>query len=430
MPASPRVEHSSPNRQRQTRDGASSSVEIHRVPERAAMSAGAGPQAERRADCSRLRREPLGNHANNAATPGHGATGQEGNRRSDRYRARQWLSEVTGLKRVGRCGRVSVIEGGEVLLKVSGDEGNRQAGFGGLSTCGSVWACPVCSAKIAARRTTELEQILTWNANRGGSVALGTFTMKHHPGHSLKKLRKALSEAWRHITESRTWKSERKALGMDHYVRAIECTDGENGWHPHIHLLMLFDGPISQELVDEFTADLYELWSDGLAKNEITASREHGVDVRMGTGALDGLGKYLSKLTYEAAGGRFKRGRKGGRTPFELLDDAINDGLASDFDRWFEWEQGSRGMRQLVMSRDLKKLALVEEIKDEEIAEEDEGGETIARITPSAWRTVYWRAAELLTICEQGGPEVALQWMDYRNLLYEVPEPSYGAAIP
>lgn len=429
MPASTRVEHSSPTRHRQTR-GESASVDTKRLPRHAVMSAAAGPQAERQADCSRRSREPLGNHANTAATPGQKADAKEGNRRSDRYRARQWLSTVTGLKRVGRCGRVSVIEGGEVLLKVSGEGENRQAGFGGLSTCGSVWACPVCSAKIAARRTTELEQILTWNAHRGGSVALGTFTMAHHPGQSLKELRKALSQAWRHITASRAWKSERKALGMDHYVRAVECTDGENGWHPHIHLLMLFDGPISQDLVDEFTAELYRLWTTGLAKNGITASREHGVDVRVGTGALDGLGKYLSKLTYEAAGGRFKRGRKGGRTPFELLDDAIKNGLARDFERWFEWEQGSRGMRQLVMSRHLKDEAQVEEVEDEEIAEEDEGGETIARITPTAWRSLYWQAAELLTVAEQGGPEVAMAWMDYRGLGYEANEHLYGPAIP
>ncbi|OLM28013.1 hypothetical protein Ae717Ps2_6863c [Pseudonocardia sp. Ae717_Ps2] len=41
------------------------------------------------------------------------------------------------------------------------------AGFGGLATCGSVWACPVCSAKISARRSKDLEQLINWNADRG-----------------------------------------------------------------------------------------------------------------------------------------------------------------------------------------------------------------------------------------------------------------------
>src|SRR5690606_4655308 len=216
------------------------------------------------------------------------------------------------------------------------------------------------------------------------------------------------------------WKQTRKDLGCDGYVRALECTIGENGWHLHAHVLLVFDGPVSQEMVADWTDELYGLWSDGLALNNTEASREHGVDVRAGSGALDGPGKYLSKLTYEAAGGRFKKGRKGGRTPFELLDDAINDGLADDFDRWFEWEHGSKGMRQLTWSRGLKERVGVDEADDEEIAEEDEGGATIAHIAPSSWKWLYWRAAEVLTVLEQGGVETALAWLDYHGVVYEL----------
>src|SRR5699024_8443309 len=102
-------------------------------------------------------------------------------------------------------------------------------------------------------------------------------------------------------------------LGMDGYVRAIECTLGEHGWHLHIHTLMLFDGPVSSDMIQGWSDELYELWAAGLAKSNLEASREYGVDVRQGSGALDGLSKYLSKMTYEAAGGRFKKGQKGGR---------------------------------------------------------------------------------------------------------------------
>jgi len=393
------------------------SIQDHRSARRAG-----GPRAEGRSGPVRRATGAagrLGNHAKTAATAGQGP---DGSRRADRYRARAWLSTVTDLARVSRCGRVSVIEGGEVLIKATtGADGQRSAGFGGLSTCGSVWACPVCSAKIAARRTQEIEQLLAWNAARGGSVALATFTMRHHTGHRLKALRKALSAAWRHMTSHRVWKATRRELGNDGYVRAIECTcSDDNGWHLHVHLLLVFDGPVSQELVDAWTDDLYALWSDGLALSGMEASRAHGVDVRVGTGALDGLGKYLSKLTFETAGGRFKKGRKGGRTPFELLDDAINTGLAEDFERWFEWEQGSKGMRQITWSRGLKARVGVDEQSDEEIAEEEEQGETVARVTPSGWKILYWHAAELLSIVEQGGPEVAFAWMDRRGISFEV----------
>ena len=58
--------------------------------------------------------------------------------------------------------------------------------------------------------------------------------------------------------------------------------------------------------------------------NSLTEVRDY-VDIRVGQGATERLSGYLSKLTFEAAGGRFKVGREGGRTPFELLDAAVTD---------------------------------------------------------------------------------------------------------
>src|SRR5699024_6311398 len=203
-----------------------------------------------------------------------------------------------------------------------------------------------------------------------------TFTMSHHKGIRLRDERKALSKAWRHITSHRAWKATRKQLGCDGYIRAIECTTTDSaGWHLHIHVLLVFDGPVSQELIEPWTDELYTLWAAGLAKTGFTASRERGVDVRVGGGALDGLGKYLATLASETAGARYKRGKKSrdgirSRTPFELLDDAINDGRADDFDRWFEWERDSKGMQQLLWSNGLKERVGVDERQDEELAEE------------------------------------------------------------
>ncbi|OLM27580.1 hypothetical protein Ae717Ps2_7356c [Pseudonocardia sp. Ae717_Ps2] len=42
--------------------------------------------------------------------------------------------------------------------------------------------------------------------------------MRHHRGHSLRELRRALSAAWRHLTQSRGWKRWKTDLDMD-YVR-------------------------------------------------------------------------------------------------------------------------------------------------------------------------------------------------------------------
>jgi len=51
------------------------------------------------------------------------------------------------------------------------------AHFGGLQVCGSVWMCPVCSAKITERRRVELQGGLACWCGRS---VLVTFTLAHN----------------------------------------------------------------------------------------------------------------------------------------------------------------------------------------------------------------------------------------------------------
>ncbi|OLM27632.1 hypothetical protein Ae717Ps2_7243 [Pseudonocardia sp. Ae717_Ps2] len=118
----------------------------------------------------------------------------------------------------------------------------------------------------------------------------------------------------------------------------------------------------------------------------MSATAEHGIDVRVGNGAVEKMGKYISKLAFETAGGRWKRGKRGSRTPFQILADAIDTGNERDVALWQEWEQGSHGMQQLVWSNGLKQRCGVTEVKDEEIAEEDGGGELAGVLRPGAGR--------------------------------------------
>ena len=373
----------------------------------------------------------LGNNAKSAATAGQDHREKREASRTTKLEARRRLAEVTSLPRVSKCGRVSMGDDGEVALRygpAAGDEGYGCAGFGGLVTCGSVWACPVCSAKIATKRAAELDKLIRWNVDRGGSVGLLTLTMRHHKGQRLRELRRGLTGAWRHITESRGWKQAKTDLGLDGYVRAIECTHSvDNGWHLHIHVLLIFDGPLSQEMAELLALEVWERWAAGLARQGLTALQEHAVDVRIGDHALERLGKYINKLAFEAVGGRWKKGRKGGRTPFEILGDALATGLADEIELWWEWEQASKGMQQLVWSGKgetyLKKRAGIDHLTDEQVAEETERGQTIAILPARTWKRVYPVAEDLLNITERGGPEAAYRWLDTRGLPFEAREP-------
>jgi len=335
------------------------------------------------------------------------------------------LHGFTGLPRVGACGRVPLTEDGAVYLRArTGDD--RKAGFGGLATCGSVWGCPVCSAKVAVERISELDRLLRWNAERGGSAAMATFTMSHHKGQRLKTLWDGLSGAWRYMTTGRAgehWRTLRDLLSCDGYVRATEVTHGDNGWHVHIHVLLLFDAPVTQMTVECLADQLYKQWSRGLDLQGLSASRRHGVDVRVCAGSeqsMEKLADYFSKMTFEAAGGRFKSGRKGGRTPFEVLADGLDTGLAEDLELWLEWEKASKGRRQLVWSRGLKKRAGIEERTDEEVAAATDEGETLLVLPRLSWQVVFPVAVGLLEATEAGGIAGAMLWLEERGVFYEV----------
>lgn len=81
----------------------------------------------------------------------------------------------------------------------------RGAGYAGLSTCGSVWACPCCPAKIASRRAEELADVMAAVHRSGGCAYLVTYTMRHHQGRRLTTLWDAVSAAWGAVTSGKAW---------------------------------------------------------------------------------------------------------------------------------------------------------------------------------------------------------------------------------
>jgi hypothetical protein len=65
----------------------------------------------------------------------------------------------TAARRQRNCGVVPI--GTEVEVRIKDDS----AYYCGLETCGNVWLCPVCSAKIHHRRADELRAALaSWEA--------------------------------------------------------------------------------------------------------------------------------------------------------------------------------------------------------------------------------------------------------------------------
>lgn len=346
------------------------------------------------------------------------------------WRSRLWA--WSSLPRVRNCGRVTHNGVGGPVLRVSGTDNGRRAGLAGLQSCGSVWACPVCARRISARRSEEVRRVLEAAAAVGGSAVLLTLTMRHHTGQRLRHLWDALSASWGAVTSGRAWTAEQQRWGVLGWCRTVEATHGANGWHVHVHAVVVFDGPVSVDLAAELGGRMFARWARALGRRGLSAVEGRGgLDVRevaMTGDSLDRVAEYLAKITHEITSPSTKAGRYGNRSPFAVLRDALATGLADDCELWIEWEQASHGRKQLTWSRDLREWAgLHVERTDDEIVAEDLRGDDVLVIAPESWPAVRPHVADLLDAVEVGGLPAAQRWLSSRGLSWSTPSPPGGA---
>ena len=300
-----------------------------------------------------------------------------------RYALREVVRDRSTQKRVQKCGRVRVAE--HVTIR----RGAHGAHYSGVMSCGSVWLCPVCASKIAARRNREVTHVLTRHLGEsGGGVAFLTLTVPHDKGDSLAHSFATVNGGWRKIVAGRAWKALCQELGVVGFVRTSECTHGGNGWHPHMHVLVFTARPLTDEQLDRLRCHAFGVWSAHVQRNGFRAPLVERSPIERVQHAA--IGDYATKFgaALELTHGMQKRGRNGSRTPFQILADFANGGDCDDLKLWHEWEHGSKGRKQLTWSRGLKARLEVEDLTDEQIAAEDVGGEDVAVIDADTWALV------------------------------------------
>lgn len=309
------------------------------------------------------------------------------------------LHRESSLKRVKHCGRYAT--GDSVAVRVTTTADGRRAGLGGVQSCGSVWACPVCSEKVNAGRQGELSRGIERWQKTGGAVLFGTLTLRHNRGHRLADLWDAIGPSWNRTTSGAgaQWKADKSRFGIAGYVRVVETKHGQHGWHPHVHFLLFLDAPLEGRQVADLSARMFGRWEAALATHGLSVLQSVGIDLRP-VQAGEALADYFTKGTYatatgaayEVTGSHSKKAGKGGRSPFDLLRDVVGLGDADALDLWHEWEKASKGRRQLTWSRGLRARLLEDEEKsDQELVDEDAGGETEAVVCKKGWR---WIAAD------------------------------------
>lgn len=327
--------------------------------------------------------------------------------RNDRFRWQRHAAGLLGGKaRVGLCRWSMVSRAAGVDVVTSSYEGAEgyYAHFEGLQTCGSVWDCPCCSARISNTRREELNQLLSWARAQGHTVQMITLTARHGRGDELADLLDRMKDAKRRWAQHRAHKRLKSLIVGS--VTATEVTGGgANGWHPHFHMIVVSSAPVDLDV-------LREPW--------LVSLRAAGLD---GTGAgwrvqdASQAGRYVAKwgAAEEVALGARKKGR-GGMTPMQLLAASCDDADKRAGVLWREYSAAFRGRRQLVWSRGLKALAGVGEVDDQEAAQDQKQDDQIetgrANIPHRVWRAEVVvrrddRRAELLDRAEEVGPDQA-----------------------
>lgn len=282
------------------------------------------------------------------------------------------------------------------------------ARYANLITCGSVWACPVCSAKVTEVRRGELQDALEAWANQGGAIYMQTLTFPHEADMPLEELQKKFAKALQTFKNSRAYKGTFERHGRIGSVRSLEVTVGVNGWHPHTHELIFAKPGMLEDTAaqnDLRSAWIRALWKHGLGdKSKLEDMLAHAYDFQGAEKAAQYVAKFGREVdewnaARELTKSHAKIGARnvGGNvhaTPFQLLLWFIN-GDAEAGAKFREYATHFEGKRMLFWSPKLRaKLNLLAEATDEEIAADDAllpEEEHVAELDMKQWQLVLSR---------------------------------------
>lgn len=364
------------------------------------------------------KRRPLERLGKNVATKLHGCPDEQQEQAveqalRDRFRILTrgiWRDEdEDALAATRRCCRYSRLPGGGTTVRIK----DGIVGLAGVVHCGSGTACPRCGAVIAARRAEEVQRGIRAALAEGNGIMLWTLTLQHFSGQALQPTYEAVMYGLRKIRQSSVWRSEtereymkrlvrwemkpgrrrrperrigvREQLGIIGDIRVVEVPFGdENGWHPHLHLLLFTETPVSQERAEQLLGRLFPVWQDAVRSKGYDALKvwrnEDGTEggaLHVTTSAQEAgerMAEYFTKsVSLELTQGNVtKKGRRGGRTPFRLAYDAYVEGDDAALDRWHEWVRVSKGRQQLVWSDGLKDRFGIKHVEDQALVDEED----------------------------------------------------------
>ena len=338
---------------------------------------------------------------------------EERQARKQKRKRNQGLARKLVGGRLESCGRVPVpvMINGE-LVRIPSEsrsvtilKNGENYSFGGLMHCGSVWCCPECASMITEYRRNELKLACENAISEGLHISMLTLTVPHYAKDRLQDVLDGISSALRKFKNRKAFKRLAQEIGLVGNIRTLEVTYGENGWHPHFHILLFTKSEFSQQELFSIKENLLSQWQSACVSSGLPVPNNHGLDLVNGEWAA----AYVIKwgIEEEMTKGHLKQGIKEGHvSPFGLLD-LYNQGDENAGRRFQEFAKVFKGKRQLVWSKGLRELLKVGEQKpDEEIINEIENASVeVMKIAFSDFQQImkYEKETEFLCkICPKG----------------------------
>lgn len=304
----------------------------------------------------------------------------------------------------------------KIVLRLNGNASESRATYGGLQTCGSIWACPVCASRVAAEKAEFILKTIQWAKHNDKKPMMMTLTARHNRYMPLEFLEEKIKAAWEMFTAHWQWKKLKKQLGIVHWLANSEIPFGENGWHNHKHILLLVDFGKMQEAAETAETEkqlnpdaktpeqeLEALWIHCLATHGLEALPDIALKI---TASGDVGNTYLTKIgiTVSQSDGKLElemtaSDRKDSKTVWQLLESSYY-GNARAGELYLEYVQHMTGKKFITTSHGLGDLVAAEELAAAEVSEAAEAAEEPkmkewAEISPYWWDSVV-RPARLM----------------------------------
>lgn len=274
---------------------------------------------------------------------------------------------------------------------------SERASYHKVGVCGSVWTCPICSRRINLSKQELIKSAYDLMIDKQqGDALMITFTIKHGSGDDLadlfSKLKSAdevmqVSYSYKEITRKTARKRGGGSFAHLRHIGRISATEitygNANGWHPHMHQLWFFDRKLTPYEIKRIRRQLWLEWEKACIAVGLPAPKERapdgrylGVDVRRALSAAEYMAKFGTERQWapekEIASQHVKVAKKGGKSPFQLLDEyGRGDKRAGAL--FVKFAHATLGRHQLEFSKRLMKYlkdAGIEDVgaSDEELA--------------------------------------------------------------